>query len=381
MPPEIDAGGLAFFLVGLVVFWLVVHLLNRTFSLEKYGINISSIFVKYESRRFKDFLYRTSQKHQKIWKVFSNLSVAVGMGLLFFAFYFLTENLFKFFAPGGQGSPVVPVVPGLTIRLYWLPYFAIAFLVAVITHEFAHGVVAIVEGIRIKSAGLFFALVQPGGFVEPDQKELEAAPTVSKLRVLSAGSSMNLLVGILVFLALSVFFFRTPSGIVVMDVLHNGPLENAGVHRWDVLFAINGTRISSMVDLEAFMANVTPGERLFVATNRGEVVITTARHPSKSGKAIIGITASMPYFKSRADLDVFWDTQFFTTLNWMFILLVNLAVMNMLPIPFLDGDRFLQYFFQRYAKDRLLRMLFNAFSLFLIVANMMLTFGSNMFSF
>ncbi|MCW4020004.1 MAG: site-2 protease family protein, partial [Candidatus Bathyarchaeota archaeon] len=268
------------FAAGILGFWLAVHLLDRVASLEKYGVKVSLVFMKYESRRFKDFLCRISQKRQRAWKVFSNISVALGAGLLIFAVYFLSENLLEFVQPGGGGSPVVPVLPGLTIRVYWLPYFILAFLLAVITHEAAHGIVARVEGVNIKSAGLYLAVVQPGGFVEPDEKALERASTASKMRVLSAGSSMNLLVGLLVFLALSVLFFRVPSGIVVMEVLENGPLEQSGIGRWDVLFAVNGTRIKTGSDIDTFMADVTPGDQLTLSTSRGNFSIKAVSHPS-----------------------------------------------------------------------------------------------------
>jgi membrane-associated protease RseP (regulator of RpoE activity) len=370
------------FAAGLLVFWLFVHLLDKTLSLKKYGIKVSLVVIKYESERFKAFLYKASQKGRKLWKVFSNLSMALGAGLLIFAMYFLSENLLRFVQPGGDGSPVVPILPGLTIRVDWLPYFILAFLVAALTHEAAHGIIARVEGVNIKSAGLFFALVQPGGFVAPDEEELEKSSTASKMRVLSAGSSMNLLVGLLAFLAISLLFFRAPSGIVVIELLENGPIEQAGLQRWDVIFAVNGTRIGTPNDLDEYMANVAPGDQLVLSTSRGDVPVIAASHPEKPGKAIIGFVSYMLYYPSRLGLGYFWDTQLHTTLNWVFLLLVNLAIVNMLPIPLLDGDHFLNYFLQKYArKNNWIRMFFNAASLFLIATNMALSIESGFFPF
>jgi membrane-associated protease RseP (regulator of RpoE activity) len=167
------------FAAGLLVFWLFVNLLDKAVSLEKYGLKVSWVFIKYESRRFKALIGELSEKKPEFWKAFSNLSLGLGVGLMVFSIYFLSDNLLKFVKPGGVGSPVVPVLPGLTIRVYWLPYFILAFLVAAFTHEIAHGIVARLEGVRVESAGLFLALVQPGGFVEPDERELENSSTVS----------------------------------------------------------------------------------------------------------------------------------------------------------------------------------------------------------
>jgi membrane-associated protease RseP (regulator of RpoE activity) len=369
------------FLLVVIFFWLLINLLDRIIHLEQFGIKISFIFIKYESKRFRDLLYRSSQKGQRAWNFFSNLSVVLGAGLLGFAIYFLLNNIIQFVQPEGNGSPVIPILPGLTIHITWLPYFILAFLVAAFTHEAAHGIVARLEGIGLKSAGLFFLLVQPGGFVEPDEEDLRQASVVSKMRVLSAGSSMNLLVGFLVFLVLTAGFYEASSGIVIMEVLTDGPLEQAGLQRWDTIFAINGSQIASSDELNSFMVGVVPGEKLVLSTNRGEVPITASSHPSIPGKAIIGLTASMPYHQGRLSLGVYWDTQIYILMSWMFLVLINLAVINMLPIPFLDGDRFLRFFLQGYIKkDEWLGTFFNGVSLFLLVANMALTLEHGLLS-
>lgn len=369
------------FAAGLLVFWLLVNLLHKAFSLENYGVKLQWIFIKYESERFKDLIEKMSEYRPKVWRAFSNLSLGLGVGLMTFSIYFLSDNLLKFARPGGVGSPVVPVLPGLTIQVHWLPYFVLAFLLAALTHEIAHGVVARLEGVSVQSAGLFLALVQPGGFVEPDEKGLENSPTVSKMRILSAGSSINLLTGLLVFLLLAVVFFTAPSGIVVMGVLEEGPLEQAGLQRWDVIHAINGTQMKTIIDLGELMANATPGDRLILSTSKGDLTIASTSDPDDPDRAVIGITSSMPYFASRLGLGFFWDTQLYTTLNWMFVLLINLAIINMLPIPLFDGDRFLQYFLQKYGKRDWIKTLFNVLSLFLIGANMALSMTSGLFPF
>jgi membrane-associated protease RseP (regulator of RpoE activity) len=370
------------FLLVVFFFWLFINLLDRIIHLEQFGIKISFIFIKYESQKFRNLLYRSSQRGQRAWKFFSNLSVVFGAGLLGFAVYFLLNNLVQFVQPGGNGSPVVPILPGLTIPVAWLPYFILAFLVAALTHEAAHGIVARLEGIGLKSAGLFFLFVQPGGFVEPDEEDLRQASAASKMRVLSAGSSMNLLVGFLVFLALIAGFHEASSGIVIMEVLTDGPLEQAGLQKWDTIFAINGSQIASSANLDSFMAGVVPGEKLVLSTSRGEVPITASSHPSIPGKAIIGLTASMLYHQSRLSLGVYWDTQAYTLMSWMFLILINIAIINMLPIPFLDGDRFLRFFLQGYIKkDKWLGTFFNGVSLFLLVANMALTLEHGLLSF
>jgi membrane-associated protease RseP (regulator of RpoE activity) len=368
--------------VGLLIFWFLVHLLDKAISLEKYGVKVSLVVVRHESQRFRAFLYKASQRGQKYWKVFSNLSVALGGGLLIFAVYYLVENLLRFVQPGAEGSPVLPILPGLTIRIYWFPYFFLAFLVAALTHEAAHGIVALIEGIKIKSAGLFFALILPGGFVESNEEVLEKSSTAAKMRFFSAGSSINLLVALLAFLAMSLLFSGVPSGIVVTEFLAGGPIEQGGVQRWDGIFAVNGTRIETAIDFNEYMTNVSPGDSLILSTSRGDIPITAASHPEEAEKAIIGFVSYMLYYPSRLGLGFFLDTHLHTTLNWVFLILVSVAIVNMLPIPLFDGDKFLGSFLQKYVgKEKWIRTFFNAAALFLIVANIVLSMESGLFNF
>lgn len=371
------------FAISLVVFWLLVYLLNRAIPFKKYGFRVEPFLIRYESRRFKAFLENSSKKNRLFWKTFSNIGIALALGLMIFALFFLTDNLTKFFTPGEVGSRVVPVLPGLTLRLYWLPYLILAVVVAAVTHEAAHGIVARIEGVSIKSAAAFLLAIFPGGYVDLDQKEFETSSTTSKLRMISAGSAINLSTWFLVFLTISGLFVQSPSGIVVIEVLEGGPLERAGLRRWDVIYAVNDTPIQTYQDLSVFMANVTPATRLLLSTSRGSVPINAAPDPDEPGRAIIGIRSPVVlYYPSRLGLGFFWDVQLYTALNWMFILLTSLAVFNMLPIPLLDGDKFLRYFLQSFTKkDKLMKTFLNTVSLFLVAANMVLSVGSGLFPF
>ena len=363
------------FMLFLLFFWLVIYILNKILPLKKYGLDVKPFFIKYESERFRRFLYKYSGKWKILWKFFSYISIFLGFGLMIFSIIFLLGNLAKMFFLGGRGTTVVPVIPGLTLSLYWLPYFLVAIIIAVFIHEAAHGIVALIEGIHIRSAGAFVLAVFPGGFVEIDEMELKRLPYASRIRIFSAGAASNILGGLLVFLVASCLFTQVSSGIVVLNVLDGGPLDLAGVRRWDVIYALNGTPIRTLQDLVAFMADVKPGERLIVSTSRGNVTIVTAPSPENASRAIIGIAFPLlPYYPSRLGLGFFWDVQIYLTLNWLFVVLASVAIFNMLPIPLLDGDRFIQCLLEKFAeRGELVKKLFNVLSLFLIVVNMALS--------
>lgn len=363
------------FALLLLLFWLAVYMLSKILPLKKYGIYVKPFFIKYESERFRRFLYKSSGKWKILWKFLSHLNVFLGLGLMIFSLIFLLGNLAEIFLVGMRGTVIVPVIPGFTLSLYWLPYFLAAIIIAVFIHETAHGIIALTEGVQVKSAGAFILAFFPGGFVEIDEEELKQLPYTSKIRIFSAGVASNILGGLLIFLILSCLFVQTPSGIVVLNVLEGGPLDAKGIGRWDVIYALNGTPIHTFQNLVTFMVDVKPGESLIISTSKGNITIVTASSPENASRGIIGIMfPSLPYYPSRLGLGFFWDVQIYLTLDWLFVVLVNVAIFNMLPIPLLDGDRFIQCLLEKFAdKGNLVKKFFNFLSLFLIVINMALS--------
>lgn len=363
------------FAIFLLIFWLATYILSKIINVKKYGLIILPFFLRYDSEGFKRALYECSSRWKAFWKIFSYISVILGFSFMVFALAFLAGNLVNLFLSREEGIPVSIVVPGLTLSLYWLPYFLISVVLVVFIHEAAHGIISLEEGVGIKSAGILFLAVFLGGFVEVEEEKMDALKTESKLKIFSAGASANVLSALIIFLTIFTIFIQAPSGIVVMEVVEGGPLDLAGVRRWDVIYALNGTPVHEYQDLADFMSRVKPGGKLIVATSRGNFTISTIPSPEDKDKAIIGIMLpSLLYYPSRLNLGFFWDVQTYLLLNWLFIISINVAIFNMLPIPALDGDKFLQCLLQGFSeKSALIKKFFNIFSLFLIAINVALS--------
>ena len=57
----------------------------------------------------------------------------------------------------------------------------------------AHGIVATLEKIKIKTGGFAIFIALFAGFVEPDEDEFNNAKKISKLRVIGAGATSNVI--------------------------------------------------------------------------------------------------------------------------------------------------------------------------------------------
>lgn len=344
------------FLLGLAVFWVALYVIAYVFHLEKHGLETKPGYFMYRSKALNSFIDRLAQKGRLFWKICANLSLAFGVGLMVFSLYFVTSNLLRFFLPLGPASPVYPVIPLLTIRLYWLPYFFIAVAVIVLTHELAHAVAARLGNIPVLSTGLVAFLIFFGAFTEPDEKEFEKASLLSRLRMLASGSATNLIVALLVTLMLSGLFLPSSSGILIQEVSSDGPAANAGLRQWDVITAINGQQVLSVQNYSDIMSHVSPGEtvELTVLHNnaRTTLPIVVAADPNNSSRAILGVILGSVFRQTRLGLDQYTTVHLYWSFFWIYLLGVSVAIFNMLPAFPFDGERFLYYPLANLAKKR-----------------------------
>ncbi len=297
-----------------------------------------------------------------------------------FCIYILLNNLLRFIFPIGGAAPIVPVIPVLTIRLYWLPYFFLAVGIVILSHELAHGITARLENIPVLSTGVFAFLVFFGAFVEPDEKKFEKASVLARLRMLSAGSSMNLVTALFVLLLMS-GLFAPPAGVLIGEVVPNGPVDKIGLQHWDVIMAINGTPVSTYSDFSNYMENVKPNQTLILTVLHANIVgnstITTmATDNSSRGAVGVPLGSLYHYQPNRLGLDQYTGVNLFWTLFWIHLLGLSLAVINMLPAYPLDGERLLYYPLATLMKKRKreLRWVLSVFSWGLLVTNIVLSF-------
>ena len=144
-----------------------------------------------------------------------------------------------------------------------------------------------------------------GGFTkmagEEDPKSsrsLAGKPIRTRLLVLSAGSLMNIILPLLLFsIAFMVPHDIVEGQVLITDIAPNSPAAVAGIERGDTLLAIDGKPIRNIGDLHrSIQLNLGSEVSMLVQHNDStiEEVQLTPRWRPPEGQGAVGITISMP---------------------------------------------------------------------------------------
>jgi len=86
-------------------------------------------------------------------RVFADVSVIAGFLMMGFAFWFLLNNVSNYFVEPSEFSELTVLIPGVTLTSSAsIAYFLLSIPIVLVIHEGAHGIVATLEKIKIKTA-------------------------------------------------------------------------------------------------------------------------------------------------------------------------------------------------------------------------------------
>lgn len=344
-----DSTLIAFAIIGL--FWLTIYALAQYFGVERLqqkGIEAGTPgFFMWKTQRLNAVLTRMGKKFPL---VFFNIGIVVGFGGMIFSFWVFGENLIKFFLEPAAAGGVVPIIPGVTITGLPLVYMLIGLAVAILTHEFAHGLASSRDNIPIKSSGLLALVILFGAFVEPDEEafEKEATPQ-GRMRMLAAGSYSNILWSF-VFLVLLVNFnsiasiaYNPPNGAYVYQLSEGSPAAEA-LQVGDVIIGLNDTVIANWSAVSVFMNGAPAGSQVTVHTLNGSVTLILATSEANTSRGYLGVFGT-DYWEPKPGWNLILSPIYILHLQqilfWCYLILISLAIFNLLPIPMLDGDKLL----------------------------------------
>lgn len=360
--------------------WATAYLVIRTLYKERLerlkSLKLYPLAFVLKSEKLVKIFDRVTASSPLFWRTISNIGLAVGFGLMGFAVFFLTKNIWVYlFAPKQVGvqNIVIPLIIGVTIRFEHLPYMLLAFVAVLITHEGMHGLVARLEKIKLKSTGVFLAFIFPGGFVEPDEEEFKKTPPRVRARVAAAGSFANVVMGVLVILLMIGVFIPVESGVIVLEA-EEGSRFKIG----EIVFSVNGVAVNRYT----LMENITAGDTLTVRTSLQNYTFKL-RKPINMPIAWVlrslGVVRIDYYYPMKIKLgDPASEYSVYRVLWWTQLIALGVAIFNMLPIQILDGylllTSLLEAKIRSEKKLKLLGYMVSASAIALLLSNITFTY-------
>ncbi len=266
--------GVIYGAIVVLAFIGLMFLLDRLDVLEPFGLELSGPFLLWKTKKGRNIIERISQK-KRFWKNYGNMGlviVSIGMILIFLLVAWSAYVATSVPADQAPQANEVLVLPGLN-PIIPLGYGILSLAIAIIVHEFSHGILSRVADIDIKSLGLVFLVVPIGAFVEPDEDQMdEVDENIKKDRLFAAGPTSNIVLAIIVVLIFSTVFIGSISarekGVMVTKVYDETPAERAGIEEYDEILKIGDQRIKDSQDLNSI--DLKPMQKVEVQVMKGK---------------------------------------------------------------------------------------------------------------
>jgi len=254
--------------VGIIAAWYFGLLyLEQNGTLDRWNATrVLGMILMVRTGRGKIALEKMARP-RRFWRAYGELSIwmcfIVMLGVILLI---ITAALTTAAAPSEQN--VLPasdllLIPGVTSFVpFWWP--VIALVIALVIHEYSHGLQARAHGMQVRSFGLLLVGPLPmGAFAEPEYEEMVRAPRRERLRLYAAGPSINLIATFVVLILLSAtatgFAAKTP-GVHAAAIIEDTGAEDAGLMPYETITHIDEERISDYTEFTDAMGVYSSGE-------------------------------------------------------------------------------------------------------------------------
>jgi len=213
--------------------------------------------------RLLDFV----SKPKRFWRGYGELSIWLCFFVMFLVVLLLILSAIAVaVSPPDDPLPAsdLLLIPGVTSFVpFWWP--ALALIVAIVIHEYSHGIQARAHGMRLRSFGVLQLGPLPvGAFAEPEESEMERAPRRERLRLFAAGPSINIFATYVVLILLSSVatgMVAENEGVHARGIVVGGGAEEAGLLPYETITQIDGRKIGGYSDFSSEMGGIAAGDK------------------------------------------------------------------------------------------------------------------------
>jgi len=269
------------FLVILNLYFLLVLTLKKRGVLKKYNISLWGPALMWRTERGKRLIEKIAQKKRRFWIYYANIGIGICFVLMILMLWLLISILPVTLQTRDTiasshpqiiiGIPVInPIIP--------LGYGILGLLVALIVHEFSHGILSRAGKLKIKSLGILYFIVPIGAFCEPDEEELKKTRTMNRIRIYAAGPTSNIVTALICMALISIMITTmvqpAANGVGIYSVASDTPAEEIDLKQGMIITYINGTQIHDVEDFYKAMNNTMANQSIKITLIYRHTVFT-----------------------------------------------------------------------------------------------------------
>jgi membrane-associated protease RseP (regulator of RpoE activity) len=343
-------------LISAILFYLIILILILIYR-KKFTIQ-AKIIALYRTKIGLKLIDKIAGSFPRFLGCLALFGVFICYAGMIFISYLLIKGAYILLTVPESPSMIAPVIPGIKIpgSPIFIPFWygIVSIFLVVLVHEAAHGIIAKVHKMRIKSSGVGMFAIFPIAFVEPDENQLKKSRKKQQLSVFAAGPFANIILAAVV--ALISLYVLIPFAIALTDTtgvevkqLQQGfPAENSGLKVGDIINSVNGQQVLTVDNFTSSLRNTSINQTITIGISAAEIFnITTTSNPENKSLSYIGIYVSqhvslkssvVEKYGNKLPWSIFYLLQLF---QWVFVLSLGIGLANLLPLGPVDGGRML----------------------------------------
>ncbi len=289
------SSGILIALIIIILFFLVCAILQKLGVLERFGFEFGIPLLIWQTQRGRSFIDKVAKKRKKFWRYYGNLGLVVAaIAMVIIMAMIIWSAMLASHVPSDQAPTLdmVLVIPGVNPVLpLW--YGIAALVIAIVVHEFSHGILARLADVKIKSMGVVFLVVPLGAFVEPDEEEMKSLSRTKRSRIYGAGPTTNIILAIVLVLIFSTVFMGSISakedGVIINQISPGSSLYDLDIEGGQQIISVGGIDIDGIDDFRSLEIN--PAEDVEITVFDGS---NKMYYQVKSGLVVTGVEDGYP---------------------------------------------------------------------------------------
>ena len=260
-----------FVFILILCWYILLRVWEKNGTLDRWdATRVFGVILMVRSNRGLKTLERVARP-RRFWRIYGEASLWVCLFCMFIvALFMILAFISSLLSPPTASPPSASelvAIPGINpmIPLGW---GAMAFVIALVIHEFGHGLLARAHGMRIRSFGLLQLGPLPlGAFAEPQYQELHKAPRKERMRMFAAGPATNLFAAFICLLLLGGLagnFTSSSDNPHVRGIIKGEGADNAGIEPWDTILQIDGTEIHGIEGFQTTIQGYSANDTIMV---------------------------------------------------------------------------------------------------------------------